>query len=119
MYTVTTADSGVSPVLQEDVKITDEFRAMYDAAVALWADVDTAIRGAREDGSMVRDAWHFAQLKLVAFSIALLHRRCVVLHEAAENCRLLHTAVCDFHSNPATVEHTELNRSSSVHCAEW
>lgn len=27
---------------------------MYDAAVALWADVDTAIRGARDDGLLLR-----------------------------------------------------------------
>lgn len=40
--------------MQCPVPISDEFRAMYDAAVALWSDLDIAIKGAREDGSLVR-----------------------------------------------------------------
>jgi hypothetical protein len=39
-------------VNQEDVKISDEFRAMYDSAVKLWADVDIAIRGSADDGKV-------------------------------------------------------------------
>ena len=37
---------------KHDVEITDEFRAMYDAAVDLWADIDVALQGAREDGAI-------------------------------------------------------------------
>lgn len=37
---------------QEDVKISDEFREVYDAAVKLWADLDIAIRGSAEDGGV-------------------------------------------------------------------
>jgi hypothetical protein len=43
-------------VEQEDVKISDEFREMYDAAVKLWADLDVAIRGSADDGQVGIDA---------------------------------------------------------------
>lgn len=29
--------------------ISDEFRELYDAAVAVWADVDIAIQGLKDD----------------------------------------------------------------------
>ena len=35
---------------KHDVEITDDFRKMYDAAVDLWAAIDVAFVGAREDG---------------------------------------------------------------------
>ena len=41
---------------QEDVKISDEFREVYDAAVKLWADLDIAIRGSADDGQVSTDA---------------------------------------------------------------
>ncbi len=39
--------------VQEQVAIPADFRAMYDSAVQLWADLDVAIKGAREDGALV------------------------------------------------------------------
>ena len=38
---------------KHDVEITDDFRAMYDKAVDLWADIDVAIQGAKEDGALI------------------------------------------------------------------
>ncbi len=38
---------------KHDVEITDDFRAMYDQAVELWADIDVAITGAKEDGALI------------------------------------------------------------------
>ncbi len=38
---------------KHDVEITDDFRAMYDQAVDLWADIDVAIQGAKEDGALI------------------------------------------------------------------
>ena len=37
---------------KHDVEIKDEFRKMYDAAVDLWAAIDVALTGAREDGAL-------------------------------------------------------------------
>ena len=38
---------------KHDVEITDDFRTMYDKAVDLWADIDVAFQGAKEDGALI------------------------------------------------------------------
>jgi hypothetical protein len=37
---------------KHDVEITDDFRKMYNEAVDLWAAIDVAFVGAREDGAL-------------------------------------------------------------------
>ena len=41
---------------KHDIEIEASFKALYDTAVDLWWDIDTAVKGAKEDGHMVRAA---------------------------------------------------------------
>ena len=52
------------------VEITDEFRRMYDEAVDLWAAIDVAFTGAREDGAL--DGREFKSVRTQQFGAGQL-----------------------------------------------